>query len=112
MDELRSVPQGKALKISVEPGSGVTVDSIAAAVTILARERNLNLIIACGEWCLHVGKISDALDGGVMKNLADCDDSGQVAASCGEGRATMRARSGRITSADGNSVHSSRIKCG
>lgn len=67
MNELRSVPQGKALKISVEPGSGVTVDSIAAAVTILARERHFNLVIACGEWCLHVAKISDALDGGEPK---------------------------------------------
>lgn len=65
IDDLRTVPKGKSLKISVEPGSGLTVDSVAAALTILAREQHLKIAVACGKSWLHVGKIFDALD---------CDD--------------------------------------
>jgi hypothetical protein len=59
IDDLRAVPEGKCLKVLVEAGSGITVDSLAAALTILAREQHLKLGIACGESWLHVGKIFD-----------------------------------------------------
>lgn len=61
IDDLRAVPKGKSLKISVVSISGVTVDSLAAALTILAREQNLKIAIACGKSWLHVSEISDAV---------------------------------------------------
>jgi hypothetical protein len=62
IDELRSAPAGKSLKISVEEGSGVTIDSLAAALSILAREQDLKIAIVCGKSWLHVGEILVSLD--------------------------------------------------
>ena len=63
IDLLATLPDGKVLNVSVEPVSGTTVDSLAAVLSILAREQHMEISIDCGMSCLRIIKTPCKPDG-------------------------------------------------